>query len=218
MEHGLETATLGGGCFWCLEAVYQQVDGVVAVESGYTGGHVDHPTYQQVCEGDTGHVEVVRVTFNPSVINFRQILEIFFAIHDPTTPDRQGNDAGPQYRSAIFTHSEAQRATAEYVMREWLLPRFLMRRLLRKSSRSSRTGALRQVTRLLSGPSEPGVLCRCDLAEIGQVSKAVWGEVEEVGAGRWSEPAARIRWPLPEGAAYRPLCAGGQPFTAPASQ
>ncbi len=118
MEHGLETATLGGGCFWCLEAVFQQVDGVVAVESGYTGGHVDHPTYQQVCDGDTGHVEVVRVTFNPSVINFRQILEVFFAIHDPTTQDRQGNDVGTQYRSAIFTHSEAQRATAEYVMRE----------------------------------------------------------------------------------------------------
>ncbi|MFS8930288.1 peptide-methionine (S)-S-oxide reductase MsrA [Cupriavidus taiwanensis] len=118
MEHGLETATLGGGCFWCLEAVYQQVEGVVAVESGYTGGHVDHPTYQQVCAGDTGHVEVVRVSFDPSVISYREILEIFFAIHDPTTPDRQGNDVGPQYRSAIFTHSEAQRATAEYVMRE----------------------------------------------------------------------------------------------------
>ncbi|WP_432257833.1 peptide-methionine (S)-S-oxide reductase MsrA [Cupriavidus sp. TMH.W2] len=118
MEHGLETATLGGGCFWCLEAVYQQVEGVVAVESGYAGGHVNHPTYQQVCEGTTGHAEVVRVSFNPSVINYREILEIFFAIHDPTTPDRQGNDVGTQYRSAIFTHSEAQRATAEYVMRE----------------------------------------------------------------------------------------------------
>jgi peptide-methionine (S)-S-oxide reductase len=118
MEHELETATLGGGCFWCLEAVYQQVNGVRAVESGYTGGHVSHPTYQQVSEGDTGHAEVVRVTFDPAVINFREIIEIFFAIHDPTTLNQQGNDVGPQYRSVIFTHSEAQRAVAEYVMRE----------------------------------------------------------------------------------------------------
>lgn len=118
MAQDLETATLGGGCFWCLEAVYQQVNGVRAVESGYTGGHVSHPTYQQVCEGDTGHAEVVRVTFDPAVITFREILEIFFAIHDPTTLNRQGNDVGAQYRSVIFTHSEAQRATAEYVMRE----------------------------------------------------------------------------------------------------
>jgi len=118
MEHGFETATLGGGCFWCLEAVYQQVKGVRAVESGYTGGHVSHPTYEQVCEGNTGHAEVVRVTFDPAVITYREIVEIFFGIHDPTTLNRQGNDVGTQYRSAIFTHSEAQRATAEYVMRE----------------------------------------------------------------------------------------------------
>jgi peptide-methionine (S)-S-oxide reductase len=111
MEH--EIATLGGGCFWCLEAVYQEVNGVLAVESGYTGGHVDNPTYRQVCEGDTGHVEVVRVTFDPAVISYHDILGIFFAIHDPTTVDRQGNDTGPQYRSAIFVHSPAQRATAE---------------------------------------------------------------------------------------------------------
>ncbi|MDF3838529.1 peptide-methionine (S)-S-oxide reductase MsrA [Cupriavidus basilensis] len=118
MDNEREIATLGGGCFWCLEAVYQQVRGVRAVESGYTGGHVNHPTYEQVCGGDTGHAEVVRVSFDPSVITFREILEIFFGIHDPTTLDRQGNDVGTQYRSAIFTHSEAQRATAEYVMRE----------------------------------------------------------------------------------------------------
>ncbi|WP_420993293.1 peptide-methionine (S)-S-oxide reductase MsrA [Cupriavidus sp. 30B13] len=118
LESEREVATLGGGCFWCLEAVYQQVKGVRAVESGYTGGHVNHPTYEQVCDGDTGHAEVVRVTFDPSVIKYREILEIFFAIHDPTTLNRQGNDVGPQYRSVIFTHSEPQRATAEYVMRE----------------------------------------------------------------------------------------------------
>lgn len=108
-----EIATLGGGCFWCTEAVYQEVKGVLAVESGYTGGHVDQPTYRQVCEGDTGHVEVVRVTFDPDVIRYHDILGIFFATHDPTTLNRQGNDTGPQYRSAIFVHSPEQRATAE---------------------------------------------------------------------------------------------------------
>ena len=116
MDHGLEIATLGGGCFWCLEAVYQQVAGVRAVESGYTGGHVSQPTYHEVCAGDTGHAEVVRVTFDPSAINYREILEIFFSIHDPTQLNRQGNDVGTQYRSSIFTHSEAQRAVAEYVI------------------------------------------------------------------------------------------------------
>lgn len=118
MQHGQEIATLGGGCFWCTEAVYQQVDGVTAVESGYTGGAQAHPTYEDVCGGDTGHAEVVRVTFDPAVISYREILEIFFATHDPTTLNRQGNDVGTQYRSAIFTHSEAQRATAEYVIGE----------------------------------------------------------------------------------------------------
>lgn len=118
MDHGLEIATLGGGCFWCLEAVFQRVDGVRAVESGYTGGQLSHPTYREVCEGNTGHAEVVRVTFDPSVVNFREILEIFFWLHDPTQLNRQGNDVGTQYRSVIFTHSEAQRAVAEYVMGE----------------------------------------------------------------------------------------------------
>jgi peptide-methionine (S)-S-oxide reductase len=114
----MEIATLGGGCFWCLEAVYQQMEGVDSIVSGYMGGHVDKPTYQQVCTGATGHVEVVQVTFDPAVTPYREILEVFFAIHDPTSFDRQGNDAGPQYRSVIFYHSEEQRATAEEVMRE----------------------------------------------------------------------------------------------------
>lgn len=98
----LETITLGGGCFWCLEAVYEQVQGVVAVESGYCNGHAPAPTYEQVCEGDTGHVEVVKLDFDPAVIGLREVLEIFFAIHDPTTLNRQGNDIGPQYRSGIY--------------------------------------------------------------------------------------------------------------------
>lgn len=113
-----ETATLGGGCFWCTEAVFQQVAGVQSVVSGYTGGHVRQPSYEQVCDGETGHAEVVQVTFDPRQISYREILEIFFATHDPTTPDRQGNDTGPQYRSAIFYHTQQQRETAEQVMAE----------------------------------------------------------------------------------------------------
>jgi len=113
-----EIATLAGGCFWCLEAVYQNMAGVRLVESGYMGGHVDNPTYDQVCSGRTGHAEVVRVTFDPAVTSFREILGVFFSIHDPTTRDRQGNDIGTQYRSAIFYHDESQRAAAEEIVRE----------------------------------------------------------------------------------------------------
>jgi len=111
-----ETATLGGGCFWCLEAVFQLVQGVTGVKSGYAGGRRPNPTYEQVCTGTTGHAEVVQVTFDPAVITYREILEIFFAIHDPTTPDRQGADVGTQYRSAIYTHSAEQEATARAVI------------------------------------------------------------------------------------------------------
>lgn len=113
-----EFATLGGGCFWCLEAVFEELHGVVDVESGYTGGHVANPTYRQVCEGATGHAEVVRIEFDPSVISYREILEVFFAIHDATTLNRQGNDFGEQYRSVIFHHSDAQKAVAADVIRE----------------------------------------------------------------------------------------------------
>ena len=110
---GKEVATLGGGCFWCLEAVFDGLQGVTAVESGYTGGKIANPTYKQICNGDTGHAEVVRVTFDPAVISFREILTVFFAIHDPTTLNRQGNDVGTQYRSAIFCHTPEQKAAAE---------------------------------------------------------------------------------------------------------
>ncbi|MGH7177819.1 MAG: peptide-methionine (S)-S-oxide reductase MsrA, partial [Tepidisphaeraceae bacterium] len=99
-------ATLGGGCFWCLEAVYQQLDGVERVVSGYAGGHVENPTYEQVCGKKTGHAEVVQLTFDPAQASYRDVLEVFFSIHDPTTKDRQGNDFGPQYRSVIFYHDE----------------------------------------------------------------------------------------------------------------
>lgn len=113
-----EVITLGGGCFWCVEAVYELVDGVLAVESGYCNGHVPRPTYQQVCTGDTGHNEVVRVRFDPARISLREILEIFFVVHDPTTLNRQGNDVGTQYRSGIYWHDEAQRAVIAAVRAE----------------------------------------------------------------------------------------------------
>lgn len=113
-----EIATLGGGCFWCLEAVYQQLDGVLAVESGYTGGLVKNPTYQQVCAGTTGHAEVVRISFDPAIVSYREILEIFFTIHDPTTLNRQGNDVGTQYRSVIYFNSPEQHETARQVIAE----------------------------------------------------------------------------------------------------
>jgi peptide-methionine (S)-S-oxide reductase len=111
-----EVAILGGGCFWCLEAVYQQVRGITRVESGYMGGETTAPTYEQVCAGSTGHAEVVRLEFDPVLISYRDILEIFFTIHDPTTPNRQGNDVGTQYRSVIFCTTPAQEAVARTVM------------------------------------------------------------------------------------------------------
>ena len=123
-----ETATLAGGCFWCLEAVYTEMDGVLSVESGYMGGHVDRPTYRQVCNGDTGHVEVVRVTFDPDKVSYRELLDVFFSVHDPTTLNRQGNDMGTQYRSVIFyasedQHREAKKAIAELTAaRAWPNP------------------------------------------------------------------------------------------------
>lgn len=113
-----QTITLAGGCFWCVEAVYLRVRGVLAVESGYSNGHVANPSYEQVCAGDTGHAEVVRVTFEPTQVSLRQLLEIFFAIHDPTTPDRQGNDVGPQYRSGIYYETPEQQQVARALMDE----------------------------------------------------------------------------------------------------
>jgi peptide-methionine (S)-S-oxide reductase len=118
VEPNTQTAIFGGGCFWCLEAVFQRVPGVKSVESGYMGGHVDAPTYRQVCSGDTGHVEVVRISFDPAEVSYRDLLEVLFAVHDPTTLNRQGNDVGTQYRSVIFYQSEEQRRDAEQVIAE----------------------------------------------------------------------------------------------------
>lgn len=109
----LETATFGAGCFWCVEAVFESVRGVISCESGYSGGHVVNPTYEQVCTGTTGHAEVVHITFDPAVVSYARLLEIFWQVHDPTTPDRQGADVGPQYRSVVFYHSAEQKKAAE---------------------------------------------------------------------------------------------------------
>ncbi len=113
-----ELATLGGGCFWCLEAVYKELKGVSHVVSGYAGGQVENPTYEQVCGGRTGHAEVVQITYDPKVVSFRDLLDVFFTIHDPTTRDRQGADIGPQYRSIILHHSLEQKADAERAIAE----------------------------------------------------------------------------------------------------
>jgi peptide-methionine (S)-S-oxide reductase len=118
MSNKLEVATLAGGCFWCLEAVYDDLNGVTSVESGYAGGKTPDPTYESVCSGKTGHAEVVQITFDPAVASYEDLLHIFFTIHDPTTLNRQGADAGTQYRSAIFYHSEEQKAVAEKVIKE----------------------------------------------------------------------------------------------------
>jgi peptide-methionine (S)-S-oxide reductase len=117
LQH-MEVATLGGGCFWCLEAVFAEVNGVTKVESGYSGGHVANPTYEQVCTGTTGHAEVVQITFDPRVISFRDVLEIFFTVHDPTAWNRQGPDVGTQYRSLILYHTLEQKLTAERLIEE----------------------------------------------------------------------------------------------------
>jgi peptide-methionine (S)-S-oxide reductase len=118
MSEHTELATLAGGCFWCLEAVYQELRGVSKVESGYTGGDAPNPTYREVCAGTTGHAEAVQLTFDPNVVSFRELVEVFFTIHDPTTLNRQGGDIGTQYRSAIFYHTPEQREAAESVIAE----------------------------------------------------------------------------------------------------
>ncbi len=118
MKENLQTATLAGGCFWCLEAVYDQVKGVVSVESGYSGGKMPNPSYEDVCTGATGHAETVQITFDPGIVSYRDLLNVFFGIHDPTTLNRQGADAGTQYRSAIFYHNEEQKKEAEQLIKE----------------------------------------------------------------------------------------------------
>jgi peptide-methionine (S)-S-oxide reductase len=118
MQQQRETAVFGGGCFWCMEAVFQQIQGVLSVKSGYAGGTMKNPNYRAVCDGDTGHAEVVKIEFDTSVISYRELLEVFFSSHDPTTPNRQGNDVGEQYRSIILYTSESQKEMAEAYIQE----------------------------------------------------------------------------------------------------
>jgi peptide-methionine (S)-S-oxide reductase len=118
MDSDLQTATLAGGCFWCLEAVFDEVKGIQSVESGYAGGHVANPSYREVCTGTTGHAEATQITFDPGIISYRDVLNVFFAIHDPTTLNRQGADVGTQYRSAIFYHNDEQKSVAENLIKE----------------------------------------------------------------------------------------------------
>jgi peptide-methionine (S)-S-oxide reductase len=117
-KDNLQIATLGGGCFWCIEAVFDELEGIEDVISGYAGGHKENPTYQEVCTGTTGHAEVVQIKFDPDVISYEDILRVFFSVHDPTTLNRQGNDIGTQYRSVIFYHSEEQKKAAEKIIQE----------------------------------------------------------------------------------------------------
>lgn len=117
MNHTLKTATFAGGCFWCTEAIFKNLKGVISVTPGYTGGHMPNPTYEQVCSGTTGHAEATQIEFDPGIISFERLLDVFFGTHDPTTPNRQGNDVGEQYRSAIFCHDDEQRATSKRMIK-----------------------------------------------------------------------------------------------------
>ena len=146
----LQTIVLGGGCFWCTEAVFVKVRGITDVESGYSNGHVERPSYEQVCTGTTGHNEVVKLTFDPARISVRQILEIFFVIHDPTTLNRQGNDSGTQYRSGIYTTTPEQKQVAEDMIREITGQKLFGRPVVPRCCRSPTTGRPRSTTRTSS--------------------------------------------------------------------
>ena len=157
-EQNSEVATLGGGCFWCLEAVFDDLRGVESVESGYAGGHAADPSYEEVCAGTTGHAEVVRVTFDPRAVSFKEILEVFFTIHDPTTLNRQGADVGTQYRSAIFFHTPEQQEIVARTIADSTRPRFVGR-THRHRSRALRTLLRgRDITRITPPEPEPGLL------------------------------------------------------------
>jgi len=146
----LETATLGAGCFWCVEAVFDDLKGVEDVVSGYSGGQTENPTYRQVCDGTTGHAEVAEIRFDPSVISFKDILRVFFSVHDPTTMNRQGADIGTQYRSAIFYHNDDQKRDAEEVVKEITDEAVYDQPIVPKSFRSKNSGRPKIITRNIS--------------------------------------------------------------------
>ncbi len=145
-----ETAILGGGCFWCLDAVFRGLNGVISVESGYAGGAKPNPSYEEVCGGRTGHAEVVRVTFDPAVLTFRDLLTVFFTIHDPTTLNRQGNDEGTQYRSVVFCATPAQRATVEDVIRTLTAQKLIRGKIVTEVAEPRRSIRRRAITRTIS--------------------------------------------------------------------
>ncbi len=167
-----EVTTLAGGCFWCLEAAFQQLKGVEHVQSGYAGGHVPNPSYEDVCTGTTGHAEVVQISFDPAVVSFDELLHVFFTIHDPTTLNRQGGDVGTQYRSAIFYHSPEQEATAERVMAELRAGKVWDDPIV------SVLPGRGVPPRLFPPQPQPGLLQRGDRAQGGQGPQALSRQVE----------------------------------------
>ena len=197
----MEVTTLAGGCFWCLEAVFDNLQGVASVESGYMGGTVVDPTYEQVCGGNTGHAEVVQVTFDPNVVAFEDVLKIFFVIHDPTTLNRQGNDLGTQYRSAIYYHSPEQKAGAERVITDLTREALFKDRIVTEvapglqvlSGRGRSPGVLR-------AEPEPGLLSVRRRAESRQVPQVFLRAPEKAGLNRRFSARAcgQRRSPLPD--------------------
>ena len=192
---GKEVATLAGGCFWCLEAVFDDLIGVEDVVSGYSGGKFPNPTYKQVCTGATGHAEVIQVTFDPARISYKEILEVFFTIHDPTTLNRQGGDVGTQYRSAIFYHSPEQKATAEQVIQELNAARVV------GSPNRDRNPAIHQI--LPGRGLPPGILRQQrpatllpdrDRSQGRQVPQALSGTVESIKLIPMGKPPATTSW------------------------
>lgn len=170
----MEVTTLGGGCFWCLEAVFDNLQGVASVESGYMGGKVVDPTYEQVCGGDTGHAEVVQVAFDPNVVTFEDILRIFFVIRDPTTLNRQGNDVGTQYRSAIYFHSPEQKAGAERVIAELTRDALFKDRIVTELGPACRFYQAEDYHQeYYAAEPEPGLLPVCRCTESRQVSQTL---------------------------------------------
>ena len=195
---GKEVATLGGGCFWCLEAVYDDLAGVESVESGYMGGRSREPSYEEVCGGDSGHAEVVRITFDPAAISFREILRVFFVIHDPTTLNRQGNDVGTQYRSAIFYHSPEQQKVAAEVIAELAREKVYDDRIVTEvtpgqrvlDGRALSSGVLPQQSRtavLHVGRRAEGAKIPQALPRAGKESGALTRACDRCGAGRGGE-------------------------------
>ncbi len=180
MGKQVEVATLAGGCFWCLEAVFDELKGVESVESGYSGGHTQSPSYTQVCDGDTGHAEVVQVTFDAKVLSYKDLLGVFFTIHDPTTLNRQGNDVGTQYRSAIYYHDEEQKKVAKEVIQEISSTKIWDDPIVTEVTPFDKFYLAEDYHQEYFRKSVPGLLPGGGRSESGKISPYVYGETEEV--------------------------------------